>query len=67
MDWQEITALAITAATVAVFAWSRWRRRQFDFRRDTHCGCSPAADAPQGSIVFHARKGERPQVIIKAK
>lgn len=66
MDWQETTALAITAATIALFAWSRCRRRKFDFRRDTHCGCvSPSAGS--GSIVFRARKGEQPQVIMRAK
>jgi hypothetical protein len=67
MDWQEITALAITAVTLALFAWARLRRRKFDFRRDTHCGCASSTSAGNGSIVFHARKGERPQVIVRAK
>jgi len=67
VDWQELTALGITALTVAAFAWARWRRRKFDFRRDIHCGCASGSTPSGGSIVFHARKGERPQVIVKAR
>lgn len=68
MDWQQPTALAIVALSVALLAWSRRRRRKFQFGRDTHCGCSsPAGSAPQSSIVFHARKGETPQILVKMK
>jgi hypothetical protein len=68
VDWQETTALAITAATVALFAWARFHPRKFSFARDTHCGCSsPASAAPKSSIVFHARKGERGQIVLKMK
>ena len=67
MDWQEITALLIVVTTAAVFAWRRLRPRKFSFERDTHCGCSvPSADGTQRSIVFHARKGERPRITVKA-
>lgn len=68
MDWQQITALIIVAATAALFVASRLRRRKFSFQRDTHCGCSsPAKDATKQSIVFHARRGEPPVVIVKNK
>ncbi len=68
MDWQELIALMIVAGVAAAFAWARWRRRKFSFARDTHCGCgSPADAAPGSSIVYRARKGERPQVIVKMK
>jgi hypothetical protein len=68
MDWQELTALLIVAGTAATFAWARWRRRRFSFARDTHCGCaSPENAAPGSSVVYRARKGERPQVIVKMK
>jgi hypothetical protein len=69
MDWQETTALAITAGTAVAFVWARLRRRKFSFQRDTHCGCNAASSpAPVGgSITFHARKGERPQVIVRTK
>jgi hypothetical protein len=68
MDWQEFVALMIVAGTASVFAWARWRGRKFRFGRDTHCGClSPADAAPRSSIVYRARKGERPEVIVKMK
>ncbi len=68
MDWQQAVSLLIVAATAGVFLWTRFRRRQFRFERDTHCGCSsPGQSAPQRSIVFHARKGERPQIILKSQ
>jgi len=68
VDWQETSALAITAATVGLFAWAIFRPRKFSFQRDTHCGCAGSAgSAPQSSIVFRARKGERSQVIVKMK
>ena len=68
MDWQEATALLIVAATAAVFAWRKLRPRKFSFQRDTHCGCSTSvADQPPPSIIFHARKGERPEITIRTK
>jgi hypothetical protein len=68
MDWQQIVALLIVATAAALLIWSRVRRRKFQFGRDTHCGCSsPASSAPQSSIVFHARKGERPRILVKMK
>ena len=69
MDWQQVSALAIVAVTAGIFAWSRLRRRRFQFGRDTHCGCSGGGghQVEQGSIVFHARKGQRPEVIVKMK
>jgi hypothetical protein len=69
VDWQETAALAITAATAATFAWARWRRRKFRFDRGTHCGCASGENAApeRGSILYRARKGERPQIIVKAR
>ncbi len=68
MDWQETVALAMVVLTAAVFAWRTLRPRRFRFERDTHCGCAaPGPNAPRHSIVFHARKGERPQVTLKMK
>ncbi len=68
MDWQDFTALSIVAATVVLFAWNKFRRKKFDFKRDTHCGCaSPEGSSPRSSIIFHARKGERGQIIMKMK
>ena len=68
MDWQQIVALLIVATAAALLVWSRVHRRKFQFGRDTHCGCSsPSAHASQSSIVFHARKGEAPRVMLKMK
>ena len=56
----------IVTLTSAGLLWGLLRRRKFSFTRDTHCGCSPKTHAPNtNSIVFHARKGERPQIIVK--
>ena len=68
MDWQQLVALAIVGFTAAVLLWSRFRPRKFSFERDTHCGCAAGKSLPpQHSIVFRARKGERPQVLVKMK
>jgi hypothetical protein len=68
MDWQEVIALGIVTATALVFAGRRLRRRKFSLQRDTHCGCSAnAVTSPPPSIIFRARKGERPQVVVKMK
>jgi hypothetical protein len=67
MDWQQLAALAIVGITTALLLWSRFRPRRFSFERNTHCGCAASWQAPQHSIVFRARKGERPRVIVKMK
>lgn len=62
MDWQQATALAIVGVTAALFIVSRLRRRK------PGCGCGCAAGSGQserGSIVLRARKGQRPQVIVR--
>lgn len=69
MDWQTIAALAVVAGTAGVFLARTWpRRRKFSFQRQTHCGCGTAGQAGgKNSVVFHARKGQRAQVIVKMK
>ena len=68
MNWQTVVSLIIVALAATALLWSWWHRRKFSFARDTHCGCSTAEHAPNTcSIVFHARKGERPQIIVKTK
>jgi hypothetical protein len=66
MDWQKIVSFVIVAATAGAFLGAKLRRRKFSFERDTHCGCSSPAGSKE-SIVFHARKGHRAQIIIKSK
>ncbi len=68
MDWQQLVALLIVATAAALLLWGRVRKRKFQFGRDTHCGCSsPSANASRSSLVFHARKGETPRVLVKMK
>lgn len=58
----------IVTLAAAGLLWGLLRRRKFNFQRDTHCGCSsPSDSARDHSIVFHVRKGERPQIIVKNK
>jgi hypothetical protein len=68
MDWQQMVSLVIVAAAGLLLAAGRYRRRKFSFARDTHCGCfaSPVS-APQSSIVFRARKGERAEVRVRMR
>jgi len=66
MDWQQWTALLIVGVTACIFAWSMRRRRKFSFKHDTKCGCSSAGDLnAKQTIRFRAKKGARPQIIVK--
>ena len=66
VDWQQIIALLIVAGAAGALLWGKFKRRKFSFERETHCGCStPHAGNTQQSIVFRARKGERPEVHVK--
>jgi len=67
MDWQEPVALGIVVLTAGCFLWSRLRPKK-PFQPDTHCGChAPGAGSTgnQPSMVFKARKGKRPQIIVR--
>jgi hypothetical protein len=66
MDWQQIAALGVVGATAMIFLWAKLRRRKFSFEKDTHCGCgTPSAGGNKNSIVFSARKGRRPVILVK--
>ena len=68
MDWQQVAALAIVAGTAGLLLAARLRRRNFNFQRDTVCGCTASGpSAPKGSIVFHARKGGASEVVVKMR
>jgi hypothetical protein len=69
MDWQKIAALTVVAGVAGLFlSRAVFPRRKFGFGRDTHCGCGSAGGpGPKTSILFHARKGARPRVILKMK
>jgi len=66
MNWQQAVSLGIVSVTAAVFLWRRLRPRKFNFERDTHCGCAAGRNhSPPPRVIYRARKGERPQVILK--
>jgi hypothetical protein len=68
MNWQEIVSLAIVGLAAALLVRRQFCRRKFSFEHESHCGCSSASESSnQNSIVFRARKGGRPQVIVKMK
>ena len=58
----------VTRSAAVLLAGSKFRRRKFSFERDTHCGCAAVQEtSPQSSIVFRARKGQRPEVLVKMR
>jgi len=66
MDWQAWVSLLIVAVAAVLLLGGRLRHRRFSFQRGTHCGCAAVhSSAPQGSIVFRASKGKRPEVLLK--
>jgi hypothetical protein len=68
MDWQQLVSLTVVGFAVVLMARGRFRRRKFSFERDTHCGCVAVPDSSsQSSIVFHARKGSRPEVVVRMR
>jgi hypothetical protein len=68
MNWQQLAALSIVAIAAGMLVRGRFQRRKFSFERDTHCGCAATgSSARQGSIVFRARKGHRPEVLVKMR
>jgi hypothetical protein len=68
MDWQQLVSLCIVVAAFVLLVGSKFRRGKFSFERETHCGCSASGQSsPQGSIVFRARKGQRPEVLVKMR
>jgi hypothetical protein len=69
MGWQQLISLGIVALAAVLLLWGRFfRRRRFSFQRDTHCGCAGnSAVQPQNSIIFHARKGESREIIVKMR
>ncbi len=66
MDWQKIASFVIVAGTAAAFLRMKLRKRKFSFERDTHCGCASPSGS-KNSIIFHARKGQGAQIIVKSK
>jgi hypothetical protein len=65
MDWQQVIALSIVVLTAAAFVWTRARRRRkAALPCNSGCGCGTATP-PRETVIYHARKGQRPEVIIR--
>ena len=63
-----MVSLVVVASAAVLLLGGTLRRRKFSFERDTDCGCGAVGEpAPQGSIVFRARKGARPEVRVRMK
>jgi hypothetical protein len=69
VDWQQPVALLIVAGAAGLLLWGKFRPRQFSFQRDTHCGCGGGGQrsGARPVIVYRARKGQRPEVLVKMK
>jgi hypothetical protein len=68
VDWQQLVSLVIVALAATALLWRKVRPRRLTFERETHCGCAGSSQsAPQGSILFRARKGERRQIHVRAQ
>lgn len=65
MNWQQLVSLTIVGVAAALLLRNQFRRRKFSFARDTHCGCGGGHNDRPPSVVYRARKGERPQIVIK--
>jgi hypothetical protein len=60
--------LFIVAAAAVGLVGSKLRHRRLRFGHAGHCGCSAVVgSSPQSSIVFRARKGKRPEVLLKMR
>ena len=68
MDWQQSVSLCIVAAAAVGLVGSKLRRRRLRFDQAGHCGCSTVVgSSSSSSIVFRARKGKRPEVLVKMR
>jgi hypothetical protein len=69
VNWQELLALGIVAVTAGLFVRS-WvaGRRGGKLTAKGGCGCSGSGGLQGGnSVVYRARRGEKPEVVVKMK
>ncbi len=63
-----MVSLVIVGSTAVWLLEYQLRRRKFGFQRGSVCGCTASPDSsPKTSIVFRARKGQRPEVVVKMR
>ena len=63
MDWQQIVALTVVLATAGLMAGRLLRGRG----SAGACHCGVDSDRPRASVTYRARKGERPEIIVKGR
>ena len=63
-----MVSLTIIAGAAGLLLRGKFRQRRLSFLHDTHCGCAAAPETGvQHSIVFRARKGKRPEIVVKMR
>jgi hypothetical protein len=68
MGWQQLISLSIVVLAAVLLVSASFRRRKFNFHRDTHCGCGGNSSVkPQNSIIFRARKGGPREITVKMR
>lgn len=69
MNWQQVVSLLIVATAGGLFLRSHLLRRKLSLVRNLPCGGCPGQSSrrPQHTIIYRAKKGERPQIILKQK
>ena len=67
MDWQQIVSLMIVGITAVAFLWSKARSTGLASRAIPVAVVRAGPATPQNSIVFRARKGGRPQIVVRMK
>ena len=68
MDWQTIAALLVVGLTAAILIANKFRGRPAGSACGGGCGCTAKiAEMPRETVVYHTRKGERPEIIVKMK
>ncbi len=68
MVWQETAALSIVGLTGVTFVWRAWRARRFRTSEATRCECGSVGGVNSApSVIYRARKGERPQILVRYK
>jgi hypothetical protein len=65
VSWQEPVALTIVAITALIFLWRRKARGVG--KAKSNCGCGTSGVNSKQRIIYRARKGERPEVVVKAR
>ncbi len=71
MDWQEMTALAVVAATAGAFLVAAWKNSSVGAPSTSggcgSCGGHGSLRGSKAALVVHSKRGERPRVLIKER